>query len=350
MSCTSTNEVSFQDESRPDAKAGSSDSSSASLSPSDKTAAATSPGTTLTRNALLRNYRNKFIDMFQTFLSQYIAYIQSPARQEAILKTVQYTAWLLSRFYAKSNTKNKNNQLVAESLAKLSGELLWTRYVLRFFGLPAALQGAQTGNWAASKPLGKAMAWTMIGYYPLEHLAYLYWKAPDIHWIPLNNYPFGWKRRNSSTDVNDTCSATTTYSGPYLSSSHLASKASAWSCRFWFAYIVLDIARSVMALKEAQRNNNSMAVSKTKAQQNGEKNTQYSDSSNDHPDDPQQQLMIRSERLQIVRNILYALPALSWSLPDWDTNPWLSSDFVNGLFWAEAVVTMYQGIRNFQGA
>jgi hypothetical protein len=132
----------------------------------------------------------------------------------------------------------------------------------------------------------------MIGYYPLEHLAYLKWKVPDIYL-------------------------------PSRSDSRLAAKASAWSCRFWFAYIVLDIVRSTFALPSTSNNNEKEEekVSNTAS---------------------------RTERLQILRNALFFLPAVNWSLPKWDIDPLLSPEVCNGLMWLESVVCMYQGVSNVQ--
>ena len=53
-------------------------------------------------------------------------------------------------------------------------------------------------------------------------------------------------------------------------------------------------------------------------------------------------------RLQILRDLLFTLPAIHWSLPNWDTNPWLSEPIVNTLMWLESVVCMYQGVKSFQ--
>lgn len=305
----------------------------------------------LNKEKIAAHYK-KYCALLKSFLLQYLQYISSPARQEAILKTTQYTLWLLSRFYQGKNS-NKTSNFV-ESLAELSGELSWARYVLRFFGLPAAMEGVNSGSWASETNLGKAMAWTMVFYYPLEHLAYLAWKAPMTRWIPSNASgvaatrwnPFGAKSSSSaSSDSTSTCS-----SSELMTSSQIAGKASAWSCRFWFAYLVLDIARSMLALQKVQQSNSNSTDSdndKKKPAMNGDQNSQ--DDENQTTElTPAQTSLIRTERLQLVRNFLYLLPAIHWSLPNWDTKPWLSNDVVNGLCWLEAVVTVYQGIRNFR--
>ncbi|KAL3928158.1 MAG: hypothetical protein SGARI_005120 [Bacillariaceae sp.] len=156
----------------------------------------------------------------------------------------------------------------------------WGRYIYRFFGLPAALEGACSGSWASDhKGLGKIMAWTMIAYYPLEHLAYISWKAPKTRWIPNGGAaatkwnPFGGRMQSSSSGAD------------LMTSSQIAGKASAWSCRFWFAYLVLDIARSMMALKKVQQTTSvplSGSDKKTITMNGDEKNDEIVPAESDH--------------------------------------------------------------------
>jgi hypothetical protein len=188
---------------------------------------------------------------------------------------------MISRFYKR------------EALVKLSGDISWARYLTRFLSFPVALEAALSGSWGGSgnqnKSLGKAMAWAMLAYYPLEHLSYLKWQAPDLF---------------SKTKQ----------------SSRLAEKASAWSCRFWWAYALLDLIRSKRALQQQQQQDNTAITSR------------------------------RTERLQIVRNALFFLPMIHWSLPNWDRDPWLSPEAVNGLMWLESVVCFYQGMQSFRAS
>jgi hypothetical protein len=293
----------------------------------------------------------------RTLLGNYLKFASTPARQEAILKITQYSLWLASRFYAArgrraaataastgdaattagGNNSNSYHTHLAESLLSLSGEISWTRYLLRCFGLPVALEGADSGSWVAdSKRLGRTMAWTMVAYYPLENLAYVLWKAPKlpVHHVLPERVLLG-----SPTRPGQTSAA--------YDPARFASKASAWSCRFWLAFIVLDVARSVMALQQLQA---------TAAQEAAAENGRNSDSNDD--DDgtrtlaatqkKKQAAMVRTERLQLVRNFLYMVQAIQWSLPNWDTQPWLPTDVVNGLCWLESIVGMYQTVRNFQ--
>lgn len=208
---------------------------------------------------------------WKKFLQAYSTYVGNSYNQDKLIKTIQYSLWMISRFYGGS---------IREALTKLSGELLWARYATRLVALPTALEGIQSGSWGSPQALGKAMAWSMLLYYPLEHIAYVKWKAPQLGG-----------------------------GGPH----RLAEQASAWSCRCWVAYIVLDMVRSTLALRPSLQ-----------------------------PSSDTQ----RNERLQLVRNALFVLPAVSWSLPHWDTQPWLSDITFNSLMWLESIVCMYQSIRN----
>jgi Peroxisomal biogenesis factor 11 (PEX11) len=247
-------------------------------------------------NTTINRKQGAISKIIEKFLDKYGNYISNSWNQDKILKTVLYSLWMISRFYAKSPQSK-------EGLSILSGEILWARYVTRLLGLPTALQGVVASNDGVDKyhGLGKAMAWSMVAYYPLEALAYIKWKAP--RWI-----------------------------APSYSSEHrLAERASAWSCRAWVAYIALDMVRSFQVLAEKP-------IRKKKH-----------DDDDDEEDEvrttltPQQRT---SERLQIVRNALYLAPAVHWSLPNWDTHPWLSETTCKTLMWLEAVVCMVQSISN----
>jgi hypothetical protein len=202
-------------------------------------------------------------------------------------------------------------------------------------GLPCSVEAARTGSWGdsgSSNPwihkLGRLMAWSMIGYYPLEHIAYLRWTSPQL--LPGRN----------------------------------AEKMSAYSCRFWLAYIVADMTKSILKCKELLRRRSELVTDDDhekevsifvflKFLQKCESRqcacflpllysfvTQALVSLNHS---------IHNEQLQIVRSLLFTLPAIHWSLPRWDTHPWLKESVVNGLMWTEAVVSFYQSLYSFQG-
>ena len=291
----------------------------------------------------------RYSSTLKYILSKYLQFIKIPHRQDSILKTVQYSLWLLSKFYR--NTVNPENtkchhipHRMSDALMKLSGEISWARYVLRFFGLPAAINGVDLRSWALednSKRLGQVMSWTMIAYYPLEHLAYLCYKAPSVNWLPCAT--------TSNACKNDVDSIISTDRYCY-SSSILASKASAWSCRFWFTYLLLDIYRCTLSLRELKQNpHQTSKADDLVSSSDSDKNENNNNNKLTQTDKQHSEIVtVRTEHLQIVRNILYVLPAVNWSLPNWDTQPWLHNDLVNGLCWLESMVGLFQGVRDFQ--
>ena len=270
----------------------------------------------------LNNKASSVLRLMKKFLSSYVKFIQCPYRQDSILKTIQYSLWLLSKFYRNSKTK--------QALLTLQGEISWTRYLLRFFGFPAAIDALNLkSSWATentSNKLGRVMSWTMVGYYPLEHLSYLFYKAPGIRWLPIvSPTPAQHSSGNASCPNH----------GRYTSA-QLASKASAWSCRFWLAWIVLDIVRNTLELRAIQEDTLGTA--------------KQADCAKDEPEISKERTTITftTKHMRILRNVLYVLPAITWSLPKWDTDPLLSGDTVNGLCWLESIVGLYQGVDSFQ--
>ena len=55
-----------------------------------------------------------------------------------------------------------------------------------------------------------------------------------------------------------------------------------------------------------------------------------------------------NQRIQITRSLLFVLPCISWSLPKWDTDPWLSERFANSLLLSEAALSVFQSIRSYR--
>jgi hypothetical protein len=240
------------------------------------------------------NTRSKKVSvsaLITKFLDRYGSYVSNSWNQDKLLKLLHYSLWMLSRFYAKSPHSQ-------QGLSFLNSEILWARYVTRLLGWPTALQGVVANDGADKyRRLGKAMAWSMVLYYPTEALAYVKWKTPQM------------------------------VAPSYGAEHRLAERASAWSCRAWVAYIVLDMIRSVQVLSASP-------VEK------GE----------DEDADVLTPKQRTSERLQILRNALFLAPAVHWSLPNWDTQPWLSDTTCKVLLWLEAVVCMGQSISNLPPA
>lgn len=147
------------------------------------------------------------------FLQYLVKFTSHAANQDKGLKLIQWTLLLWSKMY-----QNKTQQ----GLAKLSSDISFARYLLRFYGLPSCIEAIRSGSWGGSSKwsriLGKTMAWSMLVYYPLEHVAYIKWTSP--HTLP--------------NSVN-------------------ANILSAMSCRFWFVYLVCEILQSILHLKEMEQ-------------------------------------------------------------------------------------------------
>lgn len=244
-------------------------------------------------------------------LQGYTKFMAPGINQDRGLKLLQYTIWMFSHAL-------RDRVLVRDALKKLYNELSFARYVLRLLGLPPAMEAVRSGSWSASsdhnkgfhKFLGQLLAWSMIGYYPLEYGAYVQWQTPKL-FFPKTGGP-----------------------------SRLAEKLSAWSCRFWLAYTVTEILQCWLKLREEKH--------KLKAIEQRKKNDDAGGEDEEAIIVAPKPGVLRNLRLQILRDLLFTLPAIHWSLPNWDTQPWLPDPLVNTLMWLESVVCMYQSIANFQ--
>lgn len=225
-----------------------------------------------------------------SFLQWYSRFSGSTAHQDKLLKLIQWTLSLLS-----STPWPKRVAL----------EISFARYVTRLLELPLALDAVAHDSWVArsSRPstqvwyrwMGRVLAGSMLLYYPAEHMAYVLWMKPKSEraeqctawsWVP------DWK----------------------------AEKWSYWSCRCWCVYIVAEMVQNLLQLRE-------LAV---EDDEDGEKNKSS---------------RVVDTQLQLARNSLFLLPAIHWSLPSWDTAPWLRDNTVTWLMWAEAVLSFYQAYR-----
>jgi hypothetical protein len=189
----------------------------------------------------------------------------------------------------------------------------FTRYVLRFYGLFQSLEGYRSGSWAGgdwdnpriAKIAKYLMAGSMILYYPLEYVAYAGWKMPKL--VRVN-----------------------------------ANKFSAVSCCFWTAYIVGDFWASCLKLKELKEKLLDLRETLVGKKTNDDKDAVAALATEERT----QLNKIRQIKLQLLRCLLFILPAINWSLPNWDTNPLLSELSLNGLMLAEAYTSVYQSLRS----
>lgn len=219
--------------------------------------------------------------MIEKFLHQYTHFIWDTWNQDKLLKMLQYSLWMLSRFYVTSSHAQ-------EAMAHLSYEVGWARYVTRLLHLPTAFHEMTSYDWSTSDYdclFYQFMACSMVFYYPLEALAYFKWKTPM--WVAPTE-------------------------------ERLAEQAFGWSMRVWLTYIVMDVLRSITTIHSFQKN------------KQGEKSHAATIKAR------------RAECSNLVRNALLLPPAIHWSLPHWDTQPLLSETTYQMLMWLEAVVCLVQ--------
>ena len=247
-----------------------------------------------------------------SFLQNYGKFSASTFTADQGLKVLQWSSWAVS-YLTKSNSTNKH---LSESLRKLYLEMSMTRYALRFYGFFQSLEGYRSGSWAGgdwdnpliAKVAKYVMAGSMLLYYPLEHVAYAGWQMPKMVKVDANRY-------------------------------------SAISCVFWTTYIVGDFWASCLKLAEFKKKLSNLGELLTGKKANDDKKA-VEDIMN------QQQLLlgkIRHVKLQILRCLLFILPSINWSLPNWATDPLLSELTVNGLMLAESYTSVYQSLRGMLG-
>ena len=253
----------------------------------------------------------KFVYL-DAFLAKWCEWSSKSYLTDRGLKLLQWTLWYLSHYY-----RNKKKEILGSSLRKLYLDVSNTRYMLRLYGLPTALEAIRTGSWSGGNQwknrwiyrLADISAWSMLLYYPLEHAAFATWMMPRL----LNH--------------------------------HIdAAKASARSCRFWLIFIICDWISSYLKNKELKQK--LMA-----AYEKNETGSISSCSTSNHTNTIDVKAIEKSislNRLQMIRNALFTLPCINWSLPKWETDPWLSEVVVNGLMWGESIVCFHQSIRSCQ--
>mmetsp|Transcript_3434 Transcript_3434/g.7489 ORF Transcript_3434/g.7489 Transcript_3434/m.7489 type:complete len:352 (-) Transcript_3434:302-1357(-) len=255
------------------------------------------------------------------FLSTYGAFTSKTFTTDQALKILQWSSWAISYATRPSSTDNNNNSsILSPSLQILSSELSFTRYILRFFGFFHSLEGFRSGSWSGGKWDNPAidtiakygMAGSMILYYPLEYVAYAGWKFPAL---------------KKKVDAN---------------------KVSAVSCVFWTSYIIGDFWCSVLKWRELKDK-----LGRVREEMLGVKKKKGDDTKDAIANLPEEEVdllnKIRHVKLQLVRCLLFILPAINWSLPNWATNPLLGELPLNGLMLAEAYTCVYQSLQAMSG-
>jgi hypothetical protein len=187
---------------------------------------------------------------------------------------------------------------VGAELDKLSGSLTMARYVMRFFGVFESLDGALNDSWTdvetfkncnVMHTLQRSMAWSMVPYHALEHVAFAGWVAPELCKVDANKW-------------------------------------SAWSCAFWSYYVFADIIVCIMQLYELDK--------KRKAIEGKDKESEI----------VAIEKKVKNIRCLLLRECIYILPAIHWSLPNWATDPWIPKKTLSVMCFSEAAVNMYQKV------
>lgn len=317
-------------------------------------------------------YYSNLVSRFDRWLTFYTNFVSKAGNQDKLLKLLQWSLYMASVSVLELNRKksadrhNQNNNTVSpisSGLRKLYLEISMARYVIRLLGFPTALEAFRNNSWTIQPSnddhaikdtklnyyywIGKILAGSMVLYYPTEMLAYVHWMAPQV-------FP------------------------PSLSSPRTGNRWSYISCRFWVLYIIAELLQSIM-----QRNEISQKLLKEKMEWNHHNNdcrrttgisiksfdkivvvsetSSHDDNSNGEVDSQKNQYdeqqhhdtiiasltsSYQSNQLQIYRNLLFLLPCINWSLPNWDVQPWLTEKTVNTLMWLESIVCIHQAILN----
>jgi hypothetical protein len=302
---------------------------------------------------------NRFFTLLKRWLKCYVQFCANANHQDKILKVAQWSVWLIGATRA-GQQQQQTPSHASRWLFKLSNEISFARYLTRFLGLPTAIEAACHSSWNLVpiqndslknnsnlarfyKICGNVLAYSMIFYYPTEHMAYIKWMEPPRAAAaasvsnPNSNYRLTRGKKN----------------GWWLFPSTW--KAETWSyvsCRFWLTYIVTEIAQCCirwielknLLLDQQQQEQHKQQVDDQGKQESSEWKSTPTTSAATYVQE------LESEKtnveLQLVRDVLFFFPCLHWSLPKWDTDPWLPTSSVNGLMWIESIVSMIQAIRN----
>ncbi|THU87260.1 hypothetical protein K435DRAFT_730021 [Dendrothele bispora CBS 962.96] len=156
------------------------------------------------------------------FIDHLVRYLGTWSGTDKLFTILQYTLKLLipllnlrARLQYRAGLRTTVSSDAATRLGKFASTISDSRTLWRFWGLLPIIQwliSLERNPHPTKKILGieRLQAWSMMGYYPLEHLAYL--ASHEV--IPPRLWSFS------------------------LSPGAM----SIWSCRFWAAYVVLQIA------------------------------------------------------------------------------------------------------------
>jgi hypothetical protein len=297
----------------------------------------------------------------QQSLAYYVRFTASAAHQDKLLKLLQWSLWIWGTLLqpqqtaATTTASRSRRQLrylaLSRWVLKLYGEVSMARYVTRLLGFPHAVEAVVNSSWTASSTtsttvtsdkqnmlntvysaIGKVLSWSMVGYHPTELAAYVLWMkpaasalvAPSVSAATTERHRRDCERRRSWFPQFSTWPAET---WSYV------------SCRFWLAYVVAELLQCVVQgyeLRSLLQDGPTTKEMEILEDTNGE----------GHTTKAQLQRRLDHVTLQGLRNVLFLVPCLQWSLPHWDTRPWLPVSTINTLMWLESIVCLYQALRH----
>ena len=134
------------------------------------------------------------------------------------LRILNYSLLIFVEFNKNAASKvGDAPSIVNGFLLALVTKIADARVVNRFFGLPATIEGlfAWGDDQSVEALIGKGMTWSMMAYFPLEHLWYLSSLKPTIFNVD-------------------------------------SGAMSMWSCRSWTLYVLLDIIGTIRKINDVK--------------------------------------------------------------------------------------------------
>mmetsp|Transcript_21203 Transcript_21203/g.33286 ORF Transcript_21203/g.33286 Transcript_21203/m.33286 type:complete len:322 (+) Transcript_21203:225-1190(+) len=223
---------------------------------------------------------------------------------EQILKISQYSFWAVS--YLIASVPKRHAEPLCLILDNLYDGLNSLRYLVRIaYGLLFSLEALRTGSWAEmawddpkiDMIYKYPMAGSMICYFSLELVSLAGCQMPELVNVNVN-----W--------------------------------IAAMSCRFWCVCTISEIWGCYLKLKELELEVTTLRELLAEKKKNDDKEG-FLQIEHDIQYWMKQVPLVK---LQILRDLLFILPAVSWSLPTYHTSPLLSDFNSNGLLFLEACV------------
>eukprot|EP01082_Thalassiosira_pseudonana_P014677 g13242.t1 g13242 contig8:238963-240183(-) len=256
---------------------------------------------------------------------------------DMILKIIQWSSWALSRL-----TSISTSSFISPLFRNAFLNIMMARYTLRIYSFTQSIEDYRqvyrtqretpSYHWSSTThpidtdnnnnnntwdnpliaKLTHLMAFSMLFYYPLEHIALCAWQLPQLAPPSLQLV--------STQRMMDT-----------------GNLFSAVSCRFWVVYVLGDLGGNSLKWRELRRK-----VERLDGVVVGGLHHRFNQLQQQQYDFLQGRL--RHIKIQTLRSLLFLLPAINWSLSKWATDPLFNELIVNGLMLVEAYTCVYQSL------